>query len=189
MSSFEHDDAVDVAKRQEVCGCHRGRRREASHRQFPLHDAVEAPSEFVEAGKRKDGASDVVPPGAGNHVRDMLDVEVLLVGEIQALDAQKALIVGRVDEIDIHVERHARHEPRLVVDMGAEGADAEGGAHMARRRVAVVVAEDLAESVHGQGAYVDLPVCVKRNDRVIERAAPDTVKDCAFGDVAAFGLS
>jgi hypothetical protein len=48
--------------------------------------------------------------------------------------------------------------------MGAEGTDAEGGAHMAGGLVAVIVTEDLAEVVHGREAYVDSTGRVKQND-------------------------
>jgi len=62
-------------------------------------------------------------------------VEVLLIGEIEALDAHVTIIVRGVDEVDAISERHPGDKPILVVHVCAKRTDAKGREHAAARLV------------------------------------------------------
>jgi hypothetical protein len=118
-------DLVHVTERHQIGrGDRRGRAQPADGK-VPAHDAPDAAMELEAPRERKDRAPQVVSPEGRHHVGHLIDVKVFLVRKIKALDPQVPVILGRVDEVYAVGQRHTADDAVLVIDVGAERADAK----------------------------------------------------------------
>ena len=127
-------DIVCLGKSHHVGNENSRRTGESAYGQRSLDDTLDTPSEFEAFAQSKLGTAGIIAPVVFANLRRAGDVELDIPFESAGREFDDTVLADIEPEVNTFVDGEARDQAVLMIDVGAERADAVGGVDVEGRR-------------------------------------------------------